>query len=169
MPLCICVQPHGRTHQSKPPKQRVKSHCGCTRILYDVKLNFRDSQKNSNKCIFTNNTRQDWEYWSCYNQQLLEYSLLSIRAQSNRTPAILLQGPFILHMDAAILSLVSRWECVWVKSVVSGNEWVCEGRGSREFPVRSKWAGQSGRIKPGLCSVALYMAPLFLLFPHPFF
>ena len=47
---------------------------------------------------------------------------------------------------------------------------------SWEFPVRSKWAGRSSRIKPGLCSVALYTAPLlwplslalFLLFPHPF-
>lgn len=64
--------------------------------------------------------------------------------------------------------------CVRVKSVVSGNEWVSEGWGSWEFPVRSKWTGQTSRIKPGLCSVALYMAPLLwplsltLLFPHPF-
>lgn len=35
---------------------------------------------------------------------IYNYSLLSSRALSTRTPAILLQSPFILHMGAGILS-----------------------------------------------------------------
>lgn len=56
---------------------------------------------------------------------------------------------------------------VRVKSVVSVNERVCEGPGSREFPVRSKWAGQTSRIKPCLCSAALYILLWPPLFPPP--
>lgn len=82
--------------------------------------------------------------------------------QSSRTPAILFQTPFILHMGAAILSAqIQR-----TGGTVSDNECVCEGQGSvSEFPVRSTRAGQTRGIEPGLYSAALYRTALLWRLP----
>ncbi len=180
MPLCICVQPHVRTHQSKPPKEFIKSHCWCKHTdVWILPTKTWQKQRNSKKVQFHTWHMTVWMDNFLRRETILEWIKVAIEdtiinnyknthcwATERRAPE--LQPSFSrVHSFstwAQPSSLVRLSKpvglCVRVRSVVSDNEWVCEGWGSWEFPVRSKWAGQTSRVKPGLCSVALYMAPL---------
>ncbi|MED6288979.1 hypothetical protein CHARACLAT_031703 [Characodon lateralis] len=75
---------------------------------------------------------------------------------------MVLQNPFILQIDAAILS--GRLRHIWRDFLcvcLVGSEGELVGQKVRGSLVRSERAGQTRRIKPGLCFVSLYMSPLF--------
>lgn len=103
------------------------------------------------------------------DNRINNYESTHFRAIEHRAtglqPSISWAHSFSTWTQPSSLVRFSRWDCVPEGVCVRVKKcgkwcWVCEGQGSWEFPVRSEWAGQTSRIKPGLCSVALYMAPL---------
>lgn len=80
-------------------------------------------------------------------QQAVRNSPLSRRAQSTRTPTILLQGPFILRRDAAILSggtaceRVREWSVVLVVAAGGGRRRRRGGVSCEVWSERDRRAG----------------------------
>lgn len=134
-------------------------------LLYIIRLfgGNKKQTKIANPANYTTKYKSLWiREWK--KSSVKQYLQLNNTVQSSRAPAMLPQSPFILHMDAAILSSGTQRRrrdklCVKAKkSLRSEGEPV--GWGSWMFPGRSEGAGQTRRIKPGLCSVSLYMGPL---------